>query len=141
MAYCARAECERLTGPENFRRMLDDDLDGIEDAGLFDSLAEDASLQVDGYLAAQYAVPFSAPYPAFARQCAKVFLCESLYNRRGVAREANPWTGQADALRARLARVAKGDDVLDAVRPGASDSVEAELEDSRIAQASGAMMF
>jgi len=130
-----------MTGPENFRQMLDDDLDGMEDEGLFEALAGDASLQVDGYLVAQYAVPFSGNAPAFVRQCAKVFLCESLYSRRGVAREANPWAAQADTLRARLARIAKGDDVLDAAVPGASGSVEAVLEDSRISQPGAAMMF
>lgn len=140
MAYCARGECERLTGPENFRQMLDDDLDGIEDEGLFDSLAEDASLQVDGYLSAQYAVPFSSP-PPFARQCAKIFLCETLYARRGITRENNPWAAQAEALRQRLARIAKGDDALDARAPGASDSVDAETEPSRLAQQSGLMTF
>ncbi len=139
MAYCVREECERLVGPENFRQMLDDDLDGAEDAGLFEALAEDASLAVDGYLSAQYTVPFSEP-PAFARQCAKVFLCESLYARRGVAREANPWTAQAEALR-RLDRIARGEDALDAHAAGASDSMEAQTEPSKMAQKSGALMF
>jgi phage gp36-like protein len=141
MAYCSREEVERLVGPENFRQMLDDDLDGAADAGLFEAVAEDASLQADGYLAAQYAVPFSGTVPPFVRQCAKVFACELLYARRGLAREANPWTAQADALRTRLGRIARGEDILDARQPGASDSVEAVTEPSKVSQAGGTLLF
>lgn len=140
MAYCVWDECERMVGPEQFRQMLDDNLDGVEDAGLFDSLASDASQQVDAYLSAQYAVPFASP-PVFVRQCAKIFLAEMLYARRGISRDANPWTKQADTLRSRLERIARGEDVLDAVTAGSSDSVEAEMEPSRISQPGNAMMF
>jgi len=141
MAYCAHDEIERLVGPKPFLDMLDDDLDGVEDAGLFDSLASDASGQVDGYLSAQYAVPFSGTVPPFVRQCAKIFVAEILYARRGIVRDANPWTKQADMLRTRLERIAKGDDVLDAQTSGSSDSVEVVTEPSRLAQPGRTLMF
>ncbi|HPS07299.1 MAG TPA: DUF1320 family protein [Kiritimatiellia bacterium] len=141
MAYCAHDEVQRLVGPQPFLEMLDDNLDGVEDSGLFDSLASDASAQVDGYLSAQYAVPFSATVPAFVRQCAKIFLAEMLYARRGIVRDANPWTRQADTLRARLERIAKGADALDAQTAGSSDSVETVTEPSRLAQHGNTMMF
>lgn len=141
MAYCTHDEIERLVGPAPFLEMLDDNLDGTEDAGLFDSLAADASSQADGYLSSQYAVPFSGSVPPFVRQCAKIFLAEMLYARRGVVRDANPWSKQADSLRARLERIAKGDDVLDAQTAGASDSVESVTEPSRLAQPGNTLLF
>jgi len=44
MAYCAHDEVERLVGPQPFLEMLDDDLDGAEDAGLFDRIVPDLVL-------------------------------------------------------------------------------------------------
>lgn len=141
MSYCTEAEISRMVGPENFDLMLDDDKDGTADAGLFDALAADASEAVDAYLGAQYDVPFAAPVPAFARMCAKVFCAELLYQRRGVARDANPWTRQADTLRTRLERIAKGDDTLDADADDAGKGVEVQTEPSRLAQAGNTMLF
>lgn len=141
MAYAAYAAVKNLVGPAALLAMLDDDLDGVEDAGLFDALAQDASDQVDAYLSAQYDVPFTGSVPLFVSLCAKVFICETLYQRRGVAKEANPWTKQADSLRMRLEKIAAGKDLLDAAQTAVgSDSVEIVTEPSRLAQR-GPMMF
>lgn len=137
--YCEHDTVEKLVGPEPFALMLDDDKDGIEDDGLFDVLAQAASDQVDGYLGGRYEVPFSA-VPAFVRQCAQAFCAESLYQRRGVARDANPWSRQADALRERLQRISEGKEKLSVSEDEAGSAVEVQTEDSRIAQ-DGRMMF
>ena len=57
-----------------------------------------------------------------------------LFERRGVAKDANPWTSRADSMRARLERIAAGDDILDAASLVSSDSVEVETEPSKLAQ-------
>lgn len=141
MSYCTREQVLRLVGPENFRQMLDDDQDGVEDAGLFDALAVDASDAVDAYLGAQYDVPFSGSAPAFARLCAKIICAEMLYQRRGIARDANPWTKQADTLRTRLEKIAAGDDQLDMGKDEDGEGIEVQSEPSRFAQAGNTMMF
>ena len=139
-SYISSEEVRRLVGPQQFTEMLDDNLDSIEDEGLFEALALDAGNQVEAYLAAKYTVPFLAPVPSFVRQCAKIFCAEMLYQRRGIAKDANPWTRQADTLRARLERIASGKDELDADAIGGADSVEFQVEPSRLTQ-EGRMMF
>lgn len=140
MAYCTHDEVEKLVGPENFRQMLDDDRDGEEDSGLFDTLAEAASSGVDAYVGAQYPLPF-ATVPSFARLAARVLCCESLYKRRGVSKDANPFAGEADAIRKRLERIMDGEADLDFVQDAAGAGVEADTEPSKLAQQDGRMMF
>lgn len=140
MAYVGNEAVKRLVGPENFALMLDDDKDGIEDPGLFDALAADASDAVDAYLSAKYAVPFAGYVPPFVRLCAKVICAEMLYMRRGVARDANPWTKQADTLRTRLEKIAAGTDKLAEEEDAGGQAVEVQTERSKLAQ-DGVMMF
>jgi phage gp36-like protein len=138
--YCDRTRVEKIVGPENFALLLADDKDGVEDAGLFDVIGQDASDQVDGYLGGKYEVPFSGTVPAFVKRCVTVFACETLYKRRGISRDANPWTTDADALRKRLERISEGTEKLDLASDASGSAVEAQTEPSRIAQ-DGLMMF
>jgi phage gp36-like protein len=140
MPYCTHDEIEKLVGPEQFRQALDDDRDGAEDTGLFAALAVAASSAVDAYLGARYPVPFSNP-PAFARLAARAFCSESLYKRRGVSRDANPFTSEADALRKRLEIIMSGDSDLELARDADRDDVLTETEPSRLAQTGGRMLF
>jgi hypothetical protein len=63
---------------------LDDNGDGIEDAGLFDNIVAAASQEVDGYLAGLYNVPFADVAPAKVRAAAFAFTCEAIFQRRNV---------------------------------------------------------
>jgi len=94
---------------------LDDDRDGVADAGLLDNIIAQASQSVDAYLAGIYAVPFADPAPAAVGDAAYTFACEMIYDRRAVA--ANPFKAAADGWRKRLEAIAKREQNLDASVP------------------------
>ena len=121
---------------------LDDDRDGVEDTGLYDQLAENASAEVDGYLEGRYGVPFTGTLPALVVTASRIFCLEGLYARRGYTRKSdppNPWTGRADDIRARLERIAAGKEplVVDASGP----SVDVVTEPSRTHSTGGKMGY
>jgi phage gp36-like protein len=82
MPYVTRQQVEDKIPPPVLLDALDDDGDGQEDSGRFDSIVATASQEVEGYLAGLYTVPFSDPAPAKARAAAFAFTCELIYNRR-----------------------------------------------------------
>lgn len=87
---------------------LDDDSDGIADAGVWDSIAVSAGDAVDGLLGGRFHIPFAEPLPPIVTNAAQVFALEILYQRRGISPEQNPWAKQADDMRAMLRQIAKG---------------------------------
>ena len=107
MAYVTRAELDAAVGTAIVAQNLDDDRDGTEDSGLFDSLAEIASRRVDAILEARYSTPFETPYPAAVRDAALVFLADAIC-QRGSMGDKNPWKARAEAAEKRLLDVAKG---------------------------------
>ena len=82
MPYVTRQQIEDKIPPPALLDALDDDGDGQEDAGRFDSIVATASQEVEGYLAGLYTVPFADPAPAKVRAAAFAFTCELIYNRR-----------------------------------------------------------
>lgn len=117
MPYILKAEIEADIPPQFLLEALDDDNDGNEDAGLWDKIEASAAEAVDGVLGQRYAVPFTAPLPAVVKNAARVFILEKLYARRGTKTEDNPWTSQANKLRAKLDLIADGEEPL---TPGAN---------------------
>ena len=61
---------------------LDDDGDGTADAGLLDSIIQNASGLVDGYLAGRYAVPFAGQPPATVVAATRAFTLYTIWTRR-----------------------------------------------------------
>ncbi len=124
MAYVTRDQVEDKIAPPVLLDALDDDGDGQEDSGRFDSIVGAASQEVDGYLAGLYAVPFADPAPAKVRAAAFVFTCELIYNRR--ASKVPDWlAAQVKFWRAHLEKVADRQVPFDAsvdkaFQPGAS---------------------
>lgn len=136
-AYHTRASVAGSIPPDFLLEALDDDRDGIEDAGLYDVIAENASNEVDAFLGARIAVPMATPAP-IAVQASRVFCLETLYARRGYSEKTdppNPWAVQAKALRERLGRIASGEEPLEADRSEAP--IVAVYEPSRTTSASG----
>ena len=83
MSYVTRDQVAARIPPPVLNDALDDNGDGTEDAGLFDSIVAAASQEVDGYLAGLYNVPFTVP-PAKVKAAAFAFVCEAIYQRRNV---------------------------------------------------------
>ena len=89
---------------------LDDNKDGAADSAAWDAVVKDVHQEIDGKLGVRYPVPFSNPIPAIVLTAASVFAAEALYNRRGFQGEdKNPWTKRANAERAQLLEIAKGE--------------------------------
>lgn len=138
-AYHTRASVAGSIPPAFLLEALDDDRDGEEDAGLYDVIAENASNEVDAFLAARISTPMATPVP-LAVQASRVFCLETLYARRGYTEKTdppNPWAAQAKELRTRLGRIASGEEPLEVDKSAAP--IEAIYEPSRTTSASGRM--
>jgi len=118
MAYVTRDQVTDLIPLKDLNDALDDDGDGNEDDGAFDSLVATQSLMVDGFLSGQFTVPFSAP-PAKVKTAALIFVSEAVYQRRRIPDEKNPWKKQADWWREHLQRVGNRELPFDAATPKA----------------------
>ena len=113
MAYVTRAWIENKVPTSILNDALDDDDDGKEDAGRFDSVVADCSGEVDGFLSGLYAVPFATP-PAKVVAATKIFILETIYQRRGAKPEDNPFAKQAAWWRDHLQKVGNREIPFDA---------------------------
>lgn len=80
---------------------------------LLQSVCQQASDQVDGYIASIYQVPFTGNIPATVKEAAIIFACESLYTRRMTPDEKNPFKARATTMRQRLQMIGSGQLPLD----------------------------
>lgn len=108
--YVNRAQLQPYFTDAFLAQALDDNMDGVEDAGLLDSILDSASIEVDGILGTAFTTPFEPPYPPVVVSAALVFACDLLYARRmGKSGKAdNPWAARAEAMRQRLADIVAG---------------------------------
>lgn len=143
-AYHTRSAINAEVPAEFLLEALDDDRDGVEDDGVYDQLAASASAEVDAYLGGRFNVPFSAPaIPALAETASRVFCLESLYQRRGYTNKTdppNPWAARAAELRARLSRIAAGEEPL-RPDPAQGGAVQTITEPSRTTSQRGRMGY
>jgi phage gp36-like protein len=109
MPYISRDELEARVERELIRQALDDDKDGVEDAGMWDKVYASVEKEIHGALEGRYALPFNAPIPAVVSDAALCLMAHALYIRRGIAGDQNPWTKQAEAIRKKLEAIGKGD--------------------------------
>lgn len=112
MSYFTRAQIEAELPDQFLVQALDDDKDGVEDAGKYDEVAGVACGDADALVSQSYPVPFAAPYPPLIAMAARMFMLEKLYSRRGYSGENNPHTSAAEKMRARLIAVGVGDAAL-----------------------------
>lgn len=129
MAYVERSQVEDRVPPPVLNDALDDDGDGVEDEGRFDSLVASASAEVDGYLGGLFTVPFSEPVPAKVKAAALVFVLEMVYQRRAAEEGKNPFSGQAKWWREHLQRVGNRELPFDAATTKAFSPGAAVTED------------
>lgn len=111
--------------------LSDGDGTQIDDA-IWQQIAAIAAAAVDGPLSQRYAVPIGAPVPAVVSDCALVFTCEAIFQRRGVAPEANPFSARARECRTRLSLIGSGRDPLTAGSIKSAPSGSLVTEPSRL---------
>jgi hypothetical protein len=141
MAYdVSQSDLAAIIPPAYILGALDDDGDGIADAGLWDTVCLAADRMINSRLAPRFSVPLN-PAPDIIIEAKKVFLAEMIYLRRGVSGEQNPWTDQAAALRKRLERIASGDEELTAGSASARPGGALISEPSKLYQPNGQMLL
>jgi hypothetical protein len=113
MPYVTQAQIQTAIPAPHLNDALDDDRDGLADAGLLDLVIAKASQAVDAALSGIFDVPFTDPAPAAVAEAAFIFSCELVYDRRQIV-EKNPFKDRADDWRGRLEKIGKGDLPLDA---------------------------
>jgi len=139
MSYIDRASVIAKLPDRFLVEALDDDGDGEEDAGLFDGILANAEREIDGYVEGRYALPLS-PVPAFLGTAALVLVLEALYYRRGFDGETNPWRNRASETRARLRRIASGEETLVAGTEKAAPGITAITEPARTHSKGGRLL-
>lgn len=132
--YVTRAEIEAELPPRLLVETLDDDGDGQEDNGLFATICERASADVDGILGQRFRVPF-ASVPPLAALAARVFVLATLYRRRQTPEDRNPYAKAEAEMRSKLARIANGAEPL--MPEAAKGEAFAETEPSRVHDPAG----
>lgn len=134
-AYVTRAEIEASGLPPKWLvEALDDNGDKAEDTGLLDAIIARASADVDGILGQRFAVPFATPPPVAAR-AARILVMATLYRRRLVPEDKNPYAkAEVDAV-AKLTRIAVGDEPL--MPGGAAGEADIACEPSPTHDAAG----
>jgi phage gp36-like protein len=132
MAYIVQSDLEGKIPPALIDQALDDDGDGAADAGAWDKLIADVTQEIDGILGQRFAVPFTTPYPALVIVASKVLAAEAMYKKRGMAKDANPWSDDAKQIRAKLSAIGSGKESFEPSRNGANPPVVVIGETSRI---------
>lgn len=102
-----RAAIEAEFDAQHLLEALDDDGDGLEDSGLFSSLAAQAAAEVDAR-AALVALAHPAPPAAFLERAGVACLCAMLFRRRGVADDQNPFAEREKKALETLDKLADG---------------------------------
>lgn len=132
MSYISQSDLEAKVPADLMTQALDDDGDGIADEGAWGKLIADISEEIDGILGQRFSVPFSSPYPPLVVVASKVLAAEALYLKRGLARDANPWSKAAERMRDKLSAIATGKESFEPARGGTNAPIVIIEEDSRL---------
>jgi hypothetical protein len=122
MPYVQQSDLNADVPPDFQTQALDDDNDGVADAGLWDAIAQKVSDAIDAQIGMRYAVPLQPDmvaypntngFPAIIVNAARILAAEKLYARRPMPQSGNPWRAQADGVRKQLDQIAAGTRPLD----------------------------
>lgn len=135
MAYVTETQIKTAIPAQHLTDALDDDRDGSADSGKLTEIIAQGSQQVDSLLESRYAVPFADPAPKKVAEAAFVFVCELLYQRRGLFDKDNPWFTRAEQWRKSLEKIGSGDgqiasDEEQAYTPGAAVTEDTVVDDT-----------
>jgi phage gp36-like protein len=130
--YCTIQQVEARVPHAIVLQALDDNRDGQIDADVQAAWETSVDGEIDGFLGQRYSVPFGSPAPSVVFSAALILRCEALYQRRGVAADANPFTNLAAAIRLKLDRIGRGVDPLTSDTPKAHAPGVIIAESSRL---------
>lgn len=138
MAYFTREELNVLIPDQFLAQGLDDSGEG-EQSGLYTKLSSFADGQVNAILGQRFDVPFTSNIPPIVPHAALIFALDALYMRRGYGTEANPnpVAARAKDMRAKLERIARGEEPLAPEASRSRPSVTAITETSRVYSPNG----
>jgi phage gp36-like protein len=136
-AYTTLAEVHAKLPAQFVLEALDDSGSGELDEEVWESVSNGAAREVDGFLAMRYEVPFTAPLPAVVVTAALIFVMESLYDRRGLTGEKNPYLLRANEQRKKLEAIGAGKLPLTPERVKTRPSVSTVTEPARTSSSNG----
>jgi phage gp36-like protein len=123
--------------PQFLVQALDDDNDGIADAGIWTKVLKSVSEEIDGILGQKFAVPFGNPLPAIAVHAARQLAIAKLYQRRGIEDKANPYAKAAADIREKLKAIAQGKEPLAPELQQSAPSVSIISDKSKLHSSTG----
>jgi len=129
MPYATTADLEERLDPKTLAELADDNGDGLADAATLQSVLEDASSEMDLFLAARYAVPLDSPPPVLRRMACDIAI-HALFARKRSAVSPEHATRYANAVKA-LSEIAAGRLALPSVASRAQSDCTRE-EDERV---------
>jgi len=138
--YFTRAELEGKVPTQFITQALDDNGDGVEDDGAFDTLCTNISNDVDALLSPLFDVPFADPFPVLINQAARTFAAAELYRRRGVEDQRNPFAKDARDLSAKLTRIVQKQEPVPKDFPVSVPTVSASTERCKTVSQAGILM-
>ncbi len=127
--------------PDQFlMEALDDDEDGVADAGIFDQIESRARERIDGILGQRFTVPFTGPLPPIVKSSARILVLSALYKRRGLIEEKNPWAKEEVAVLKKLDAIASGEQALTPDKQRAKPSASVITERAKTHSPAGNLM-
>jgi hypothetical protein len=113
MPYIEQTDLESLIPPAWVTEVLDDDSDGDEDTGRFDSIREAAEDAVNGVLSLSYSVPIATPanFP-FLKHVTRYEAARICYGRRNYEEKAMPFYSTWKSAWDLLIEIGKGEQPL-----------------------------
>jgi phage gp36-like protein len=139
MAYIEQTDLAGKIPPSILLKAVDDNGDGVEDAGIWTAIATSVDETIDGYLEMRFFLPLPA-VPKFIKDTARILACEACYDRVGFSGEKNPWSERAKAALAVLERIAKGELNLGSELEETSSEGGIVSEPSKVYRTDGRMM-
>jgi phage gp36-like protein len=137
MRYVELCDLVGLLPQAHLTEALDDNQDGAPDPGIFDSVADTVSRDIDARLGQRYTTPFKYPYPSVVIYAARILALEALYARRGQKDDKNPYGKQADGQRVKLDAIGAGTQPLQPGQQRAEPSATAITSPSKTMPAGG----
>ncbi len=108
MSYISQTDLAGTIPAATLAKALDDNKDGVEEAGVWAAMTAAVATRIDGYLEARYVTPL-VPVPSLVREAARVYMAELIYQRLGFSGDKNPWASRAHEISATLEKVALGE--------------------------------
>ena len=137
LLYFARADITGMIPAEFILQALDDNGDGVEDTGLWDTLAANACDEADAICSSMFTVPFVAPVPVLIAQTAQSIMAASLYRRRGIEDQKNPYAKEAAEKCAKLTRIIQKKEPVPKDFPVSTATVSASTEPCKTVSTGG----